>query len=472
MGCSASNTNSLPHLKIDDSKISHWERELNFYDCKAEEMIECIESNQESEEFISEKSLCEILFFFKFPSNSFPHNSGRVSTFYQNLTQDDKISIKKLKILVILLSEDLLKVKARLFHHAMRWTTNKINEEQIEEFLEILSSLSINLVCLAQGKKPDQISMEKLADIEQKLIDGQKDFISSYKKQLLSQNIHISAREFINRTLKHPYLFTPTGIRAMINQCIKENIFLSTSTSNQYHLAATSDTTLTSTEKILNFMKRNAEKINRHDSDSWLNSSKLDNLSFHKDHPQKPHQFRRHHSEKSNKEAKTAENDIEILKEKLKKLQSENKELQAKAAIFQEESRLALKDIDNVQKYGTAIPNKACKQELEAKQEEFMLKLSQLQSKLQDLSLKNDKHMSMTAVRLSLIIYKSTLRSAFGKWKIKPIKIPAYISRPFKVETDDLTKDTITATTIVTKEMVQEIKSMVTKIVRKKRKVK
>mmetsp|Transcript_10040 Transcript_10040/g.9972 ORF Transcript_10040/g.9972 Transcript_10040/m.9972 type:complete len:233 (-) Transcript_10040:673-1371(-) len=231
-------------------------------------MIECIESNQESEEFISENSLCEILFFFKFPSSSFPRNTGRVSTFYKNLTQDDKISSKKLKILVILLSEDLLKVKARLFHHSMGWTTNKVNEEQIEEFLEILASLSISLVWIAQGKKSDQISMEKLVDIEQKLVDGQKDFITSTKNLLLAQNTYISTREFINRILRHPSLFTPTGIRAMINQCIKENNFLSSSTSNQYHLAATSDTTLTNNEKILNFEKRHTEKLNRRDSGS------------------------------------------------------------------------------------------------------------------------------------------------------------------------------------------------------------
>mmetsp|Transcript_27463 Transcript_27463/g.27110 ORF Transcript_27463/g.27110 Transcript_27463/m.27110 type:complete len:165 (-) Transcript_27463:46-540(-) len=163
--------------------------------------------------------------------------------------------------------------------------------------------------------------------------------------------------------------------------------------------------------------------------------------------------------------------DAEVLKEKIKLLESENDQLKAKAAIFHEESLKAIKSLENVEKYGSPFPRKIPKKK-EDKTQEFKQKLSELESKIENLAAQNEKHMSLNAVRLSIIIYKSKLRSAFRKWKIKPIRLPSILSSPFKVETDDLTKNTITATTIVTKEMVQEIKCLVTKIVRKKRKVK
>mmetsp|Transcript_27463 Transcript_27463/g.27112 ORF Transcript_27463/g.27112 Transcript_27463/m.27112 type:complete len:102 (-) Transcript_27463:844-1149(-) len=79
---------------------------------------------------------------------------------------------------------------------------------------------------MALGKKPDQIPIEKLAEIEKKLVDAQKDFIFSTKNMLLQQKAVLSKRGFINSLLKYPLLFTPAGIRTMINQRYKENVFL------------------------------------------------------------------------------------------------------------------------------------------------------------------------------------------------------------------------------------------------------
>ncbi|CAG9319821.1 unnamed protein product [Blepharisma stoltei] len=512
MGCSASNTLGLPHLKIDEVKISQWEKQLNFNECQAETMIECIESNQETEDYITIKSFWEILYFFKFPSSSFPLNTGRASSMYKTIKQDDKIDARKLKALIILLTKDQLKTKALLFHDVINNKVIELKGEQVETFLEIISTIAINLVWMALGKKPDQISMEKLSEIEKKLVDAQKDFIFATKNLLLLQKDVISKRAFITRLLKYPLLFTPAGIRTMINQRYKENVFLYSSPVQQIHHKNTADTVFHDWEKFpdsINIERHDVEnsysKLNVAHTDSvrFTDSLCLDDSRFEKS-------FENLNSSKEKNDESSIEKenvhevqverarsillrryltaprsrrgtrvgkspaeivDAEVLKEKIKLLESENNQLKAKATIFHEESLKALKDLENVEKYGSPFPRKSPKKK-EDKTQEFKLKLSEIESKIEDLAAQNEKHMSLNAVRLSIIIYKSRLRSAFGKWKIKPIRLPSVLSSPFKVETDDLTKNTITATTIVTKEMVQEIKCLVTKIVRKKRKVK
>lgn len=367
------------------------------------------------------------------------------------------MSIKKLKTLIILLSSDSYAKKSTLLYETYE-VDQILTEEAVDEMLEIISSLSVNLIWMALGKKPDQICIELLTQYEKKLLDGQPFFVDTGKRAVLQGRSKVDKPMFLRNLSRAPKLLDSLGVRTMIMKEYSDNLFLfhhKTLNLSIIH-QKTADTQISDkTEATV------SDSLNRSNNNCEVEELKSQVLDLQMKINEK--------AQDAIKKTKDMDSKIiEELRESIKNLENQNKQLQAKVKFFHEES---VKSMIQLEKY----------EKKDIFSAEFLkdTHIGELEDKISNLDTKNKKYIALNAFKLAVQRHNQALQNSYNTWKsIKPKIVPKQattnnvVFNPWKIETSDLSKDNYTATAIVSKETVEEIKTLVHKIVRKRRKFK
>mmetsp|Transcript_7251 Transcript_7251/g.7104 ORF Transcript_7251/g.7104 Transcript_7251/m.7104 type:complete len:224 (+) Transcript_7251:249-920(+) len=189
--------------------------------------------------------------------------------------------------LIILTSSFTDKTKAQLIFKVYREDKTFLKEKILEKLLIDLTNISINLIWMALGKQPGQLSRDILMRYEGKLEQGQLSFIYKLKHLIIDSENLATEKGFLNRIGKYPKILSPSGIRKFILKEIKEDSLLSPKKPYIRLMSIkTSDTLEDITENERGSKRLNIDfnsKISRHQSkssnymsDSGKLSSKVD----------------------------------------------------------------------------------------------------------------------------------------------------------------------------------------------------